>query len=201
MNKPKILFKIFLLLLALSATGVWAQEKKEPQVYPSYEIVLQLLVASNNAGEKAALPPALSGVVKKLKINYSFSEYHLATTFLQRSSGSVEYKSLLSDFTGLKDNTAPVFSDWSLRNLRSIPQANGRNTIQIELFRFGARVPVVTNIKDENGKLAPGVNYEAIGISTIGLSFSENEPTVVGSLATSKPDELMFLVLTVKPAE
>ncbi|HEY0457709.1 MAG TPA: hypothetical protein VGC97_01080 [Pyrinomonadaceae bacterium] len=201
MNKPNFIFKLFLFLFVLSAASVFAQEKKEPQIYPCYEVVLQLLVASNNAGEKSALPPSLAPVVKKLKTNYSFSDYRLTTTFLQRTASSIQYKSLLGDFAGLKDNNTPVFSDWSLSNLRSIPAATGPNTIQIETFKFGARVPVATLIREEGGKTSTGVSYEGIGITTNWFNLRENEPTVIGSLATSKPDELMFLVLTVKPAE
>ena len=201
MNKPNFIFKAFLFLLALSAANVFAQEKKEPQADPCYEVVLQILVASNNPGEKSSLPNSLANVVKKLKTNYSFSDYRLSTTFLQRTSGSVEYKSLLSDFTGLKDNSAPVFSDWSLRNLRHLPAANGRSTIQFESFRFGARIPILASAREEGGKTAPVFNYETTGITTTRFSINENEPTIVGSLATSKPDELMFLILTVKPAE
>jgi hypothetical protein len=203
MNKPNFIFKISLFLFALSAANVFAQsDTKQPQqADPCYEVVLQILVASNNAGEKASLPPALSNVVKKLKTNYSFSDYRLATTFLQRTSSSVEYKSLLSDFTGLKDNNLPVFSEWALRNLRSLSAATGRSTIQFDSFRFGARVPILTSVRDDSGKTSSSVNYEAIGITTTRFSLSENEATIVGSLATSKPDELMFLVLTVKPAE
>jgi hypothetical protein len=202
MNKPNFIFKIFLFLFALSAANVFAQsDNKQPQADLCYEVVLQILVASNNAGGKSSLPPPLSNVVKKLKTNYSFSDYRLATTFLQRTSGSIEYKSLLSDFTGLKDNNAPVFSDWSLRILRSLPAAVGRGSIQFESFRFGARIPIVSVVMNESGKTSPSVNYEPIGITTTRFSLNENEPTIVGSLATSKPDELMFLILTVKQAE
>ena len=202
MNKPNFIFKIFLFLLVLSTGSIFAQsDNKQPQADPCYEVVLQILIASNTASDKSALPATLSNVVKKLKTNYNFSDYRLATTFLQRTSNSIEYKSLLSDFTGLKDNNAPVFSDWSLRNLRSLPTAAGRSIIQSEGFRFGARIPIVSMVRDESGKTSSGVNYEAIGITTTRFSLSENEPTVVGSLATSKPEELMFLVLTVKAAE
>jgi hypothetical protein len=200
MKKSIYIFKMFLLMIAVSAANVLAQnESRQPQAAPSYEVILQLLVASNNAAGKANLPPSLANVVKKLKTNYSFADYRLATTFLQRTSDSVEYKSLLNDFYQSVDKSYPVFSDWSLRNLRNLPAPNGRNVIQFESFRFGARVPLGS--RDESGKSASGVNYESIGISTTRFNLSENEPTVIGSLATSKPDELMFLVLTVKAAE
>jgi hypothetical protein len=203
MNKPKFIFKVFLFLLSLSAANVFAQTDNKPSPADScYEVVLQILVASNNAGEKSPLPPSLANVVKKLKTNYSFSDYRLATTFLQRTSNSIEYKSLLNDFNQNTEKSFPVFSEWSLRNLRGVPNSSGRNSIQFESFRFGARVPIVANVRDESGKTSPaGVVYESIGITTVRFSLSENEPTIIGSLATSKPDELMFLVLTVKPAE
>jgi len=203
MNKPKFIFKFFLFLLALSASNTFAQtETKPPQADQCYEVVLQVLIASNNAAEKNAVPPALSNAVKKLKTLYAFSDYRLTTTFLQRTSNSIEYKSLLNDFSQTQDKTTPVFSEWSLRNLRNLPDSKGRNTLQFEVFKFGARVPVTTErTKDESGKIVPVVNYESIGITTMRFSLNENEPTIVGSLTTSKPDELMFLVLTVKPAE
>ncbi len=203
MNKPKFIFKIFLFLLALSVTNSFAQtETKQLQAEPCYEVILQILIASNNASEKNAFPPTLSNVVKKLKTLYAFSDYRLTTTFLQRTSNSIEYKSLLNDFGQPEDKNAPVFSDWSLRNLRNLPNSNGRSTIQFESFRFGARIPVMTErVKDDSGKITPILNYEPIGITTMRLSVNESEPTIIGSLAISKPGELMFLVLTVKPTQ
>jgi hypothetical protein len=203
MNKPKFIFKIFLFLLVLSVTNTFAQnETKQPQTDPCYEVILQILIASNNSTDKTTVPPTLSSIVKKLKTLYAFSDYSLTTTFLQRTSNSIEYKSLLNDFSQGQDKNTPVFSEWSLRNLRNLPNSNGRNTLQFEVFKFGARVPVTTErAKDESGKTIPIVNYESVGIVTTRFSLNENEPTIVGSLATSKPDEMMFLVLTVKPTE
>lgn len=203
MNKPKFIFKAFLFLTVLSAANLFAQTTdKQPPAAPCYEVILQILTASNGAGEKSSLPATLSGVVKKLKTNYNFADYRLTGTFLQRTSDSIEYKSLLNPFLQSEDKTTPVFSDWSLRNLRNLSSSNGRNVIQFDGFRFGARIPVVVStVVEEGGKTKPIINYEQIGITITRLSLSENEPTVIGSLATSKPDELMFLVLTAKPAE
>jgi hypothetical protein len=203
MKKPNFIFKLFLLLLVSGTTNLFAQDEiKRPSAAPCYEVMLQILTASNNAIEKTPVPPMLSNVVKKLKSNYNFSEYRLAETFLQRTSDSIEYKSLLNNFFQNQDKNAPVFLDWTLRNLRNLPNAQGRSVIQFESFRFGARIPIISGIsKDEIGKPTPVINYEQIGITSTRFSLSENEPTVIGSLATSKPDELMFLVLTVKAAE
>ena len=201
MNKPNFIFKIFLFLVALSATNAVAQtENKPPTAEPTYEIVLQLLTASNAASDKSSAPAALAAVVKRLKTLYAFSDYRLTTTYLQRTSSSIEYKSLMNDFGSNADNSAPTFSDWSLRNLRVLADSQGRKTIQFDSFRFGARVPImVQSVAD--GKSSPVLNYEPIGISSSRFSLRENEPTIIGSLATAKADELTFLVLTVKSVE
>jgi len=203
MNKPNFIFKVFLFLFAFSVTSAFAQtENKSPAAEPTYEIVLQLLTASNNVADKNAVAPALTAVVKRLKTLYAFSAYRLTTTYLQRTSNSVEYKSLMNDFSSNAEKTAPAFSDWSLRNLRTLPDSQGRKTIQFDNFRFGARIPImVQTFGDGNGKSAPVLNYESIGINNSRFSLPENEPTVLGSLATSKADELMFLVLTVRAVE
>ncbi len=203
MNKPNFIFKLFLFVSILSVSNSFAQTNNKPiQAEPCYEVILQLLTASNNAADKNSVPTALSNVVKKLKTNYNFTDYRLTTTFLQRTSDSIEYKSLLSDFVQTQDKNMPVFLDWTMRNMKNMPNAQGRNVIQFESFRFGVRIPVTTgNVKDESGKSSPIINYYSIGITTTRSSLNENEPTLIGSLATAKPDELMFLVLTAKPVE
>jgi hypothetical protein len=59
----------------------------------------------------------------------------------------------------------------------------------------------VQTVKVEDGKSPSVISYESIGINNSRFSLQENEPTIVGSLATSKTDELMFLILTVKAVE
>lgn len=202
MNKPNFIFKLFLFLFALSATHVFAQtDNKQMQADPCYEVVLQLLMASNNTGEKTSLPPTLSGTVKKLKTLYTFSDFRLTTTFLQRTTNSVEYKSLLTEFNQITDKNYPVFSDWSLKGLRHIPNAQGRNVLQFDMFRFGMRIPIVRSGVNESGNPQSSVVYDSTGVTTTRFNVNVNEPTVIGSLTTSKPDELLFLVLTVKPVE
>lgn len=202
MNKPNFIFKIFLFVLALSATSAFAQtDKSQAQADPCYEVVLQLLMASNAAGGKSSLPPGLSNTVKKLKTLYNFSDYRLTTTFLQRTSNTVEYKSLLTEFNQITDKNYPAFSEWSLRGLRNIPNAQGRNVLQFDMFKFGMRIPIVRSGASEDGNAPSSVVYDSTGITTTRFTVNENEPTVVGSLTTSKPDELAFLILTVKAAE
>ncbi len=207
MNKPKITFLIFTFILVglFSSTFSFAQtDAKQQQAEPSYEVVLQILIASNSgaANDNRAISQTLSNVIGRLKANYSFSNFRLASTYLERVSNTVEHKSIFTEYGQNPATTNPVFSDWTLRELKSLPNARGQKTVQFQSFRFGARVPIViANTKDDTGKMLPVVNYEAIGLTLSRLSLMENEPTIIGSLSTSKADELMFLVLTVKPTE
>ncbi len=195
MNKSKTIVSIaaFLFVCLLGATNSFAQTPNQKQFEPSYEVVLQTMTASNIAGDKTSVPQSLSNVVKKLKNNYSFSNYHLDSTYLQRTSGSIEFKSVSNMMNQSQQDFTPIFSEWSLVGIESFPNIQGKNLIQFQSFRFGQRVPVKTS--------AGVVNYEQVGISLKTFGVSENVPTIVGSLSTAKPDELMFLVLTVKPAE
>lgn len=195
MNKPKFLFSTaaFLFVCLLGLTNSPAQASNEPQAKTSYEVVLQVITGSNNQIDKPSVPQTLSGVVKKLKNTYSFSNFRLDSTYLQRTSGSIEFKSVSNTLSQNQENFTPIFSDWSLVGIKSFPDAQGKNSIQFQSFRFGQRVP----IKTSNGV----VNYEQVGIVLQSFGLSENVPTVVGSLSTAKLDELMFLVLTVKAAE
>jgi hypothetical protein len=185
----------------LSAANTFAQtDVNQTPTERCYEVILQLVVASNNATDKAALPPTLSNAVKKLKTLYNYSDYRLTTTFLQRTTNYVEYKSILNDFNQTTDRNYPAFSEWNL-TFRNASNSQGKNVLQFESFRFGMKIPIVSASKDESGKVQSSVMYDSTGITTRRFSLNENEPTVVGSLTTAKPDELMFLVLTVKPAE
>ncbi len=191
MNKTKILFFITLVCL-LSLTNISAQTetpRPQPQVEPSYDIILNVITASNNANGKNAVPQSLLTAVKKMKNNFSFTNYNLDSTYLQRTSGNIQVKSVLNTANQNQENYLPIFSDWSLVGLKSFPG----NQVQFQSFNFGQRIPIRT---------ASGVfNYEQVGITLQRFGLPEDTPTVIGSLSGSKADELIFLVLTVKPAE
>ena len=207
MTKSKIAFSIaaFFSVCLLSLTNGSAQTSPTgKQVEPSYEVVLQTLVASNNANNKSDIPQTLAGAVKKLKANYSYSNYRLGATFYQRvaNTGTIELKSVSNEAIPSQERNFTIFSEWTLNNLQTLPDAKGQNSIQFQSFRFGQRIPVITSsVKDENGKTNSVVNYEQVGLTIQRCSLTENVPTVIGSLSTLNPGELMFLVLTVKSAE
>lgn len=187
-------------MLVLSVNLFAQNDNKQPQAEQSYEVILQVVVGSNNQSGKNAVPQNLSNTVKKLRNLYSFSNYGLETTFLQRTSSMVEYKSVQSDFTKV-ETESPIFSEWSIKGLRKMPNGAGRETLMFDSFRFGARVPIALESTVENGEKSRKIIYDQIGITTYKFSLNENEPTIMGSLTTAKPDEMIFLVLTVQPVQ
>jgi hypothetical protein len=206
MNKSKFTFPVaalFLVCLLTAATGCFGQAQPPQQTEPSYEVVLHVLTASNTAGDKAeAVPQSLGTVVKKLRTNYSFSNYRLSSTYFQRvaNTGNMEFKGVSNEPN--QDVFAPVFSEWSLERLLTLPDARGQNTIAIQSFRFGQRVPVKTaNFTEQVGKSNSVINYENVGLFLRKLNLPVGAPTIIGNLSTSKADELVFLILTVRPTE
>lgn len=194
MTKTKIAFSIaaFFAVCFLGSTFCFAQTPQKTQAEPSYEVILQTVIGSNNAGNKNDFPQTLSETTKKLKANYSFTNYRLNSTHIQRvaNSGNIELRSVSMETPFNQEKSYSIFSDWSLNNLQSLPNANGQNQIQIYNFRFGQKVPIVTAVfSNESGKTNSVVSYEQIGVSIQRCSLPENVPTVVGSLPTTKPDE------------
>ena len=109
--------------------------------------------------------------------------------------GNVEFKSVSTNWD------APTFSEWTFGRLTNFVADNGTNSIQLQNFRFGQRVPIKSAGFNSEGKPLPMLNYESIGLTVQKLNLPENIPTIVGSLSTPNPDELMFLVMTVKKTE
>jgi hypothetical protein len=207
MTKSKIAFSIaaFFSVGLLSLTNCFAQTPStKNQIETSYEVVLQTLIASNATNNKSDIPQMFVGAVKKLKANYPYSNYRLGATFYQRvaNTGAIELRSVSNEIIPDQERSYSIFSEWTLNNLQNLPDAKGQNLIQFQSFRFGQRIPIITSsVKDANGKINSVVNYEQVGVTIQKLSLAENVPTVIASLSTWKPNELMFLVLTIKSAE
>lgn len=194
------------LFVCLFAVNSFAQAPpKQTSGERNYEVVLQILSASNDAGDRRAetVPQTLAGVVKRLKTMYSFSNYRLNLTYLQRvaNTGNLDFKGVLTGAN--QDAGAPVFSEFSFRQLYATPDEAGQNSISILNFRFGQRVPIKTaNLTDANGaKTGSVINYEQVGLSMARVGLPVNTPTIIGNLSAAKADELSFLILTIKPTE
>lgn len=206
MNQPRSLVSaVFVLaLIACSSVAAFAQPDARQQVEPSYEVSFQLVVGSNEAGQRAELPAALSTISKHLRSNFTFSNYRLAGTFLGRVSntGNFEYKSLTNIFGQESTASAQTFLEWSVFSFKTMPTAKGTPGFQAQSFRFGARVPVTTaSFKDESGKTHPVINYEQIGLNLGKIGLPENQPTLIGTLNLPGATGTIFLVMTVRSAD
>lgn len=183
----------FLAVLAFSSTKVFAQNQAQPfGTAPSFDVILQLVSASNASQNKSNLPKSLSGVAQKLQDNYSFSSYRLESTYLERTAenGSIDFKSVSAQLNSNTVDNLPVFNQWSLGSIKSGLNKNGGKSVECENFRFWQRVPVKLTI----------VNYEQIGLTLQKFSLLENTPTGIGSFSMPS-GEMMFLILTVRPLE
>jgi len=201
MSKIKsLLISIFVSgLLFASSAVVFGQQAVEQ----SYEVSLQLLIGSNDAAQKGNLPSNLSTVSQRLKSGYGYSNYRLAETLLGRiaNRGKFDYRSGAN--IGREIVSQPQnFLEMTVNDLRSGQTAKGGQAFQIESFRFGARVSVITNVmKDDSGKERSAANYENIGLTLNKVGVPENVPTLIGTLALPGVNDTVFLVMTVKAVD
>jgi len=192
MNKLKrfSIFVIFALFLCFAAQA-FAQETKDVKLAePSFEVVLQVLVASN-AGDANQMPASLASVVKKLKAQFPFTDYRLSSTYLNRveSGGTIESRSVLQEPNA--SISTPTFQNWSLLGVKRATDAGGQNLVQVGTFNFGTRIPIQTG---------QTVNYDDAGLKINRLNLAEHMPTVIGTMNGQKTNELIVLVLTVRPS-
>jgi hypothetical protein len=168
----------------------------------NHDVQLHLLAASNEPGG-GGVPPSMEGVVRQLRSMLPFSNYRVATTFINRvrDGGSVEVSGVggapLAAATA--NSTSPTFFNFGLHDVRLIAGADEQPFVQVGRLRFGLKVPVQTaSVAGEGGKAGyPVIQYQDTGITTE-MSVREGTPTVVGTLAASRPDESFILVITLK---
>lgn len=169
---------------------------------PDYDIQLDLVVASNGATEKSNLPQSLEGTIRQLRTSLPFAQYRLATTFLSRvtDGGSLDARGVGSFLiiSSIGPNT-PTFYDFAFFQIKR--DKDTPTFIRIAKFRFNLRVPIVTGTThNETGNASfPTINYETVGLTTE-VSIRQSTPTLVGTFATGRSDELVLLILTVRPS-
>ncbi len=194
MNKLKrfSVFVAFALFLCFGAQ-TFAQETKDVKLAePSYEVVLQVLVASNanDSSSSQQMPSSLSNVVKKLRATFPFADYRVAATYLSRveNGGSVESRGIIQETSA---SATPTFQNWSAFGVKRVSDAGGQNLIQVGSFQFGTKFPI---------QMGQNVAYDDTGVKINRLNLAENMPTIVGTMNASKTNELIVLVLTVRPS-
>lgn len=198
------------LCLGLSMSVTVVGQSSSPTTTPSaprpginYEVQLHLLLAANESSEKGSLPQSLDSIVRQLRASLVFSNYRLAATFLNRvkDGGALEVRGIIPSraFTpGPATPGQPIFYEFTLSAVRLDTEA-AEPVIQIPKLRFGLQVPIVTGMSHSEGSTAsyPVINYNPVGITTE-MSFREGAPTVIGTLNTNRPDEMLVLVVSVK---
>lgn len=189
---------IFALSLILFCSAVMYAQ----QVEPSYDVSLQLVIGSDEAGSRGDIPNELSGIAKQIKGQFGFANYRLASTFLGRltNAGSFSYKSA-SNIFGKETQGQPIFLEWNITDFHSMPNGKGGQGFSSQGFNFGARVPMNTAISGGDGKTATVTNYESIGLNLRKIGLTENSPTLIGTLNLPGTNGTIFLIMTVRSTD
>ena len=169
----------------------------------NYEVQLHLLVTAEGAEGAAKVPQALDGVVRQLKSSLPPADYRLAATFINRvrDGGRFEVKTVGgSPFTTPQPNSpTPAFFQFFLGGVKLADEQSGGGLVNVQDFRLGLKVPIQTATVNSDKTLQgyPVIQYEDTGINTQ-MSVREGEPTLVGTLSTSRPGQLFALVITIR---
>jgi len=163
------------------------------------EFQLHLLAASAKPLESTtAMPKALEPVVTQLKATLKYANYSYVYSAINRltNGGRVESSGVTGELFPAPPQVTnspgrPSFYQYSLQNVKFTQDASGKDSVQIDTFKFGISVPIVV------GASTNDVQYKEIGLFTP-LSLREGELAVVGTANISGSDEAMIVVVSVK---
>ncbi len=202
MQRPNHIFKHLLLFAAIVFGGFSISAQPASSTSDtSFEATLHVLIGSDDDAQRGEIPKQLDPVAKQIRGTFSFKNYRLMNTYYGRlaNNGSLDYKSVSSLKNASTELDSPTFLDWQLANFKAEPA--GAETLSVQLFRFGARVPiVVSQIAAADRKANPVTNYESVGLTLNRLSVTENTPTLIGTISLPRTTGTVFLVLSIKRA-
>ncbi len=208
-SRPVLALFPCVLLAVFSSLTAFGQSSAPPATLVKvdridYEIQLYLLLAANEADEKANVPQSLDPIIRQLRSSLSFTHYRLAATFVNRvkDGGTVESRGLVPSNLFTPANTTPVPQAAYEFTLSKIKADDDLTHIDINRFRFGLQIPVITGMAraEGNAPATPLINYQPASILTE-INFREGTPTIVGTMNTSRSDQILVLVITVKRAQ
>ena len=202
MNKPRFTSHIFAIaaVIVLGSFSVLGQATTASG--HSYEATLHVVIGSDDSSQRGDLPKSLDGVAKQIRENFAFTNYHLLNTYYGRlaDGGSLEYKSVSSLKDAATELDSPSFLDWQLANFRAEPAEAGKGSLSMQVFRFGARVPIViSRLASDGGTAVPVRSYESVGLTLNKLTVSSNVPTLIGTISLPRTTGTVFLVVVIKP--
>lgn len=203
MKKPNLTIQIFLTaaVLAFGSFSIFGQAPSAASDQ-SFEATLHILIGSDDATQRGEIPRSLESVSRQIRDNFTFKNYRLMNTYYGRlaNNGSLEYKSVSSLKNASAELDSPAFLDWQLSNVRADQAAGGAGKLSMQMFRFGARVPiVVAKLAGPDVAGVPVTNYESVGLTLSKLSITENSPTLVGTISLPRTSGTVFLVMTIRP--
>ena len=163
---------------------------------------LYLLIATNQEVDDAKLPANLEPVVKQLRASLPFKNYRLAATLINRvkNEGRLNLQWVGGPLLASAATSAqtPSFNEFKVNQVKLSTDANGRDVVRMDGFRFGARIPIQTGTAiASNGPAAPILNYENTGLNT-DISMHEGEPVIVGTLNVGPSGDAIILVMTAR---
>ncbi len=166
----------------------------------NYDVEVNLIASMAEGGGK--LPSRLDAVARQLRASLAPANYRLAATFLGRvkDKGNLRLNGVVSPLFQLPSNAenarnVATYSTYIVQ-LNGVETATNGELIDISSLVMELRVPVVSSISPQGQTI---LNYEQTGINT-GFALRENAPTVVGTITTSRADELLVLVVTMRRA-
>lgn len=195
-----ILFALFLVCGNVQAQTTQTQTKDDET---NLDTQLFLIVASNQDVADSKIPATLDPVIKQLRETLPFKNYRLAATLINRvkNDGRLNLSWIggpLASNLGNSPVTTPSFSQFNVRQVRLVTDAEGRPTVQMAGFNFGARIPIqVSGAIAANGAVAPNFSYEQTGLAT-DISMREGEPVIVGTLNVGPSGDAIILVVSAK---
>jgi len=204
-ERPAMKIKNFLtaMLLVLCA-AVWMNvQAQDPTDDANLDTQLYLIVGTNQEVDDAKLPASLDPVVKQLRASLPFKNYRLAATLINRvkNEGRLDLSWIggpLAGPTAAASSLTPSFSQFKVRQVKLVRNAENQQIVQMLGFNFGARVPIQTpGAIAANGAVAPTVAYEQTGVST-DISMRESEPVIVGTLNIGPSGDAIILVVSAK---
>jgi hypothetical protein len=166
------------------------------------EVQLHLIIGTNAAGgNEEKLPSSLDAVVKQLRSTFTFKNYHLAETSLNRvrNGGRLSLRWVGGPLPEPPSATpaTPGFNEFRVAQVKLIQDEAGRNAIQMIDFNYGTRIPIQVSSIASNGNNAPVFQYEPTGITT-DITVREGEPTIVGTLNIGTTGDALIVVVTAK---
>lgn len=168
-----------------------------------FEVGLHVL-AGSSGGLRTDLPQGFEPVLRSLRASLPAMNYRLTASFVNRvrDGGKLESKGVSGTLVNVPAAAnAMTFYEFSMDRVESDAGGDGQPLVRIPRLRFGLRMPVVVGMArtSDGAEMRPVIQHEPVGITTE-VSLRDGTPTVVGTLTTNRPDELLVVVLTVRRA-